>query len=47
MWQSVRDKFYAVFGVLAIEVQVLLSVCGFEVDIYEDLAIFVFKSIDE
>ena len=34
--------FYTDFGVAAIEVAVLLVVCGFVVDICDDLAFFVF-----
>ena len=39
---SGKDGFYAVFWEVAIEVDVLLGVCGFVVDIYDDLGIFVF-----
>ena len=37
-----KDWFYTVFGVVAIEVEVLLGVCGFVVDICDDLALFIF-----
>ena len=39
---SVRDGFYTVFGVVASEVEVLLGVCWFVVDIEDYLAIYVF-----
>ena len=39
---SVRDGFYTVFVVVAIEVEVLLGVWGFVIDIWEDLAIYIF-----
>ena len=42
MCESVRDGFYAVFEVVTIEVEALLVVCGFVVDICDDLAIFFF-----
>ena len=37
------DDFYAVFRVVTIEMEALLGVCGFVVDIWVDLAIFVFN----
>ena len=39
---SVRDGFYTVLGVMAIEIGVLSGVCGFVVDICNDWAIFIF-----
>ena len=35
------------FGVVTIEVKVLLGVCGFVVDICDDLVIFVFMRMSE
>ena len=37
-----KDGFYTVFGVVAFEVEVLLGVGGFVVDICDDLAIYSF-----
>ena len=36
---SVSDRVYTVFGVVAIEIEVLLGVCWFVVDICDDSAI--------
>ena len=41
-YYCVRDGFYTVFEVVPIEVDVLLSVGGFVVDICDDSAIYVF-----
>ena len=40
--KCVRDGFYTVVGVVASEVEALLCVCCFVVDICDDLAIYVF-----
>ncbi len=38
--QCARDGFYTVCWVVTSEVEVLLGVCGFVVDICDDLAIY-------
>ena len=43
---SVRDGFYTVFVVVAIEVELLLDVYWFVVDICDDLAIYAFFYMD-
>ena len=45
--QCVRDGFYTVFGVVASEVEVLLGVCWFVVDICDDFAIYVFTRMSK
>ena len=37
-----KDGFNTVFGLVAVEVEVLLGVCRFVVDICDDLAIYIF-----
>ena len=41
--ENVRDKFYAIFGAVTFEVGVLLGVCGFMVNVCDNLAIFSFN----
>ena len=40
MYQRVMDGFYTVFGVVAFEVEVLLGVFWFVIDISDDLAYY-------
>ena len=39
---SLRDGFYPAFGMMALEIEVLLGVGGFEVNICDNLAILIF-----
>ena len=43
MCHSVMNGFYAVFGLVTIEEEVVFGSCGFVVSICDDLVLFIFN----